>query len=108
MAHQKKSSVTQFRHLNGAKFILERPKLAALLGAVAAEWASLESGILDVYSFLMGVSLPRPPGPEVVSHQAAFQVFDTLETLHLRLELLRKLAQSVILNNEELSKSCPV
>lgn len=78
----------------GAKLILQRPSLAALLGAVAAEWASLESSVMHLYAFLMGVYLPQaPPGFEPPSHPVAYQVFDTLPTLHLRLELLRKLAE---------------
>ena len=49
-----------------------------------------------LYAFLMGVYLPRQPGFEPPSDPVAFQVFDTLETLHLRLELLRKLAEWLI------------
>lgn len=46
-----------------------------------------------VYAYLMGVYLPRIPGFAPPVHPVALQVFDTLETTRLRLDLLRKLAE---------------
>lgn len=93
MAHQIKIGILVH---SGGRQILQRPSLAALLGAVAAEWASLESWVMNLYAFLMGVYLPRMPGFEPPIHPVALQVFDTLETQRLRLELLRKLANWII------------
>lgn len=76
--------------------ILERPSLAALLGAVAAEWALLENWVMHLYAYLLGVYLPRVPGFEPPIHPVALQVFDTLETQRLRLDLLKKLAGWVL------------
>jgi hypothetical protein len=93
MAHRVKigTSVT-----SGARQVLQRPSLASLLGAVAAEWTSLESRVMQLYALLMGDYLPEIPGLGTPWHPVAFQVFDTLETQRLRLALLRKLAKWVI------------
>jgi hypothetical protein len=93
MAHQLKSGVSvQY----GPRMILQRPALAALLGAIAAEWAVLENKVIFLYVYLMGGYLPRVEGFEPPVHPLALQVFDTLETTHHRLELLRKLAEWVL------------
>lgn len=101
MAHQVKIGTSVH---SGGRQVLQRPSLAALLGAVAAEWASLESWVMHLYGFLMGVYLPRVPGFEPPIHPVALQVFDTLETQRLRLELLRKLANWVIKDADLLSE----
>jgi hypothetical protein len=93
MAHQIKTGVSvQY----GPRVVLERPTLAALLGAVACEWAVLESKVMYLYAYLMGVYLPRVDGFEPPIHPVALQVFDTLETTRHRTELLRKLGDWVL------------
>ncbi|MEP0546007.1 MAG: hypothetical protein ABJF88_03680 [Rhodothermales bacterium] len=93
MAHRTKSGITVQA---GPRMILQRPQMAALLGTVAAEWSLLERWITSLYAYLMGVYLPRTPGFFPPVHPVALQVFDTLQTLHLRLELLTKLADWVV------------
>lgn len=83
--------------------VLQRHALAALLGAVTAEWALLEGHVMHLYAYLMGVYLPRSPGYEPPIHPVALQVFDTLETLRLRMNLLRKLG-SWVLKSEALER----
>lgn len=101
MAHQIKSGISV---MHGSRMILERPGLAALLGGIAAEWALLEGSVMNLYAFLMGVYLPHMPGFEPPLHPVALQVFDTLETLRLRLNLLRKLSNWVLKNEGLLSE----
>ncbi|MEJ2230482.1 MAG: hypothetical protein P8X46_04785, partial [Nitrospirales bacterium] len=78
---------------------MQRPGLAALLGDIAAEWALLEGRVMNLYAYLMGIYLPRMPGFEPPIHPVALQVFDTLETLRLRLDLLGKLGGWVLKND---------
>ncbi len=93
MAHQIKTGVSvQY----GPRVVLERPTLAALLGGIACEWAVLESKLMYLYAYLMGVYLPRVEGFEPPIHPVALQVFDTLETTRHRTELLRKLGDWVL------------
>jgi hypothetical protein len=86
----------------GPRSLLQRQDLAALLGTVAAEWAALEREVTSVYAHLMGKYLPRIPGSSVPLHPVALQVFDTLETQRLRSDLLRKLAEWVLRDEENL------
>lgn len=96
MAHQIKSDISV---THGPRMILQRPGLAALLGDIAAEWALLEGRVMNLYGYLMGVYLPRMPGFEPPVHPVALQVFDTLETLRLRNNLLQKLGDWVLKND---------
>lgn len=93
MAHNVRSGTTVTQ---GPRTLLERPALAALLGAVAAEWAFLEQSVMGFYAYLMGRYLPRLPGWSAPVHPVALQVFDTLETQRLRLDLLRKLTKWIV------------
>jgi hypothetical protein len=80
----------------GRRTVLERPVLAGLLGCLAAQWAVLENEVVQLYGRLMSAYLPRTEGLQIGSHPVALQVFDTLETTHLRLELLTKLGAWVL------------
>jgi hypothetical protein len=100
MAHQVRDGISVTL---GPRMVLQRHALAALLGTIAAEWAQLEVRIMHLYAYLMGVYLPRSPGWEPPIHPVALQVFDTLETLRLRLSLLRKLG-SWVLKSEALER----
>ena len=96
MAHQIKSGITV---QSGPRHVLKRPALAALLGSIAAEWGSLEDRITFFYAYLMGRYLPRTPGFSPPIHPVALQVFDVLETLRKRLELIESLGAWVIKND---------
>ena len=50
MAHQIKSGIPISQ---GPRIILKRPELAALLGAIAAEWSLLESHVMNLYAYLI-------------------------------------------------------
>jgi hypothetical protein len=49
-----------------------------------------------LYAYLMGRYLPQIPGFTPPLHPVALQVFDTLETQRLRIELLTKLAKWIV------------
>ena len=93
MAHQVKSGITV---RSGPRIVLERPRLAALLGGAAAEWATLEGRVMALYAYLMGLYLPRVEGFSPPTHPVARQVFDALAALRLRLDLLQRLADWVV------------
>ena len=78
--------------------LLERPKLAALLGVIASEWSALESHMTFLYGTLLGKYVPhdRLNGPPV--HPIGFQIFETLPSQHLRKELIQKLAKTLIVD----------
>lgn len=91
----------------GARVILDRPKLAALLGAVTNEWSMLEGDVMDLYALLMGAYLPKWKSPlrqrlDPPKHAVAVQVFDTLENLPNRLKLLEKLAEWTLKKDQSL------
>ncbi len=76
---------------SGPGVVMQRPHMAALLGNVVAEWSHLEQWLQSFYGYLMGFYLPRFPGAEPPFHPVARQIFDTLETSRLRMELFRNL-----------------
>ena len=101
MAHRTKAGISvEYR----PRVLLERANLAALLGVVSAEWSNLDSHIMFLYALLMGRYLPSPPGFTPPLHPVALQVFDTLETQRLRLDLLEKLGKWLIKDEELLEE----
>ena len=101
MAHQIKQGISvEYR----PRVLLERPALASLLGVVSSEWSRLDSEIMFLYAYLMGRYLPQIPGFTPPLHPVAFQVFDTLETQRLRLELLSKLAKWIVKDEKLLAE----
>jgi hypothetical protein len=88
MAHLAKSSA----HVElPDKRLLNRPHLAILLGLVASEWANLENTLSFLYATLLGKYLPHNQrhGPPI--HPIGIQIFETLENLNKRTQLLQKL-----------------
>ena len=95
MAHLAKSSA----HVElPDKRLLKRPHLAILLGLVASEWANLENTLSFLYATLLGKYLPhnQRQGPPI--HPIGLQIFETLENLNKRTQLLQKLSDTLITN----------
>jgi len=80
----------------GAGTLLKRPELAALIGCACAEWAYVEASIGMFYGHLMGIYLPSNPEFEPPSHPVAIQVMDELQSIHAKINLVKKLAAWVI------------
>lgn len=81
----------------GPNSILERPELAAQIGNVCANWTLVENAMMSLYGLLMGMYLPKHnvPGFEWMppTHPVAYQVFDALNALAPRLDLLLRLCR---------------
>jgi hypothetical protein len=75
----------------GPNFILERPELAAQAANVCSNWALVEDDLTTLYALLMGTYLPRAAGFSPPIHPVAIQVFDALNSLAPRLDLLLRL-----------------
>jgi hypothetical protein len=68
----------QASYFFGPRTILDRPKLAALLGNVAAEWSVLEMHIARLYRILSARRLPPDrPGPLSMADTGVRAIFDT-------------------------------
>lgn len=80
----------------GPGIILKRPELAALIGTACSDWAYTEMSLGNFYGHLMGVYLVSPPGFEPPSHPVAHQIFDEIQTIHSRVQLVKKLVDWVI------------
>src|SRR5262249_48611259 len=93
MAHQLRPDVTRFRA--GPKILLDRPRMASLLGVVVSAWSTLEEQMAMLYGHLLGLRLPIPvpPGYKPPNDPLGRQIFDVLETLRHRLELLEAIAK---------------
>ena len=78
------------------RLLLRRPKLAQLLAVVASEWVSVEIGLTFLYATLLGKYLPhnQRQGPPI--HPIGFQIFDALESLRKRLQLIERLAETLV------------
>jgi hypothetical protein len=85
----------------GPGTLLKRPELAALIGGICSDWAYLESLLCDFYRNLMGVYLEPTPGYEPPFHPVASQIFDEIQTIHSRVQLVRKLAEWVIKDEKQ-------
>lgn len=81
--------------------ILKRPDLAALIGSICSDWALVENSLGMFYGYLMGVYLEPSPGYEPPSHPVARQVFDEVHTIHSRVQLVKKLADWVIKDDQQ-------
>lgn len=78
----------------GPNTILQRPDLAAHIGNVCASWALVEYDMVSLYALLMGSYLPAPePGWSPPAHPVAFQIFDALNALAPRIDLLERLCK---------------
>jgi hypothetical protein len=81
---------------SGPGILLERPELAAQIGCICADWANVEFNLSIFYGHLMGVYLPSSPGFAPPSHPMANQIFEEVQTIHSRVQLVKKLAEWVI------------
>jgi len=74
--------------------LLSKPALAAEIGNICASWGLVEVTVAMLYSVLMGDFLPRQAEPGMTTaHPVAFQVFDALNALSPRLELVKRLVK---------------
>lgn len=80
----------------GPRTLLQRPELAALIGCACADWAYIESSLIWFYGLLMGVYLPEHPEFEPPTHPVARQVLDELQSIHAKVNLVKRLADWVI------------
>lgn len=85
----------------GPRVLLQRSELAALIGCACADWADVESKLTFFYAHLMGVYLPDYPGAEPPSHPVALQVLNELQSIHAKINLVKKLADWVIKDDEQ-------
>src|SRR6185295_11618751 len=93
MAHQ----APQDAHVElGTGTMLKRPKLALRLAVIASEWVSVEIGLTFLYATLLGKYLPHNQRKGPPLHSAAFQIFDSVESMNKRAELIVKLAETLI------------
>ena len=93
MAHQAASNA----HFElDEKVILRRPELAKLLGVLASEWANAEMGLSFLFATLLGKYLPhnQRKGPPI--HPAGMQIFDAIESLNKRLQLIQDLVDTLL------------
>lgn len=76
----------------GPNTVLERPALAAEIRNVCANWNLIEQQLMMLYALLMGDYLPKQlPGFAPSTHPVAHQIFDALNALNPRIELLEKM-----------------
>lgn len=85
----------------GPRILLERPDLAALIGCICSDWANVEDLLGTLYGNLMGVYLPTTPGAEPALHPVARQIFSEINTIHSRVNLVKKLAAWVIRDEDK-------
>jgi hypothetical protein len=85
----------------GPRMLLQRPNLAAMIGCVCAEWAYVENSLVMFYALLMGTYLPRHPEFEPSLHPVALQVLDEVQSINAKVNLVKKLADWMIKNEEQ-------
>jgi hypothetical protein len=78
---------------SGPRCLLEQPKLAALMGVIASEWAGIEYNMTWLYGSLLGQHVPHVRNS---FNPIGTQIFETLTTQHHRENLIRKLTKYVI------------
>lgn len=76
----------------GPNYMLQRPALAALAGNICANFALVEGRLVGLYALLLGLTLEyKPPAPGApMIHAVAFQIFDALNSVRARLDLLQR------------------
>lgn len=86
--------------IGGPNVMREHPALAAEIGNIASNWSWVEHSLMMLYGLLMGTYLPRPSGLPADGtqwgapiHPVAHQIFDGLQTLNVRLDLLTRLVK---------------
>lgn len=78
----------------GPDTVLERPELAMQIANVSANWVLIESDIAWLYALLLGMDLPKDKGDLPRSHPIAFQIFEALNSVQARLDLLGRLCKT--------------
>ncbi len=86
---------------SGPGITLKRPDLAALIGCICSNWAFVESSLSHFYAHLMGIYLDSPPGYEPPSHPVAYQIFDEIQTIRSRVQLVKRLVDWVIKDDKQ-------
>ena len=98
---------TSFSH--GPKTVLQRPELAVLIGAIAAEWSLVEFHHAELYALLIGSRLPAipfddrksmasisliPPSAPIFAplDDLAIQIFERIPPVQQRIKLVEDLA----------------
>jgi hypothetical protein len=81
----------------GYQAVLRRPRLAALLGAIASEWSLMEEAVADFYAYLLGLSIPRAVQPIGTVRTwpmeiAGYAIFQSIVDTNRRITLLKQLA----------------
>lgn len=75
----------------GPDTILDRPSLAPLAANVCANWVLIEEDMAWLFSLLMGVDLPNSESGDPQFHPIGSQIFDAMNNLQQRLDLLLRL-----------------
>jgi len=86
---------------SGMGITRNRPDLAALIGRICSDWAFVENSLSQFYAHLMGIYLDSPPGYEPPSHPVAHQIFDEIKTIHSRIQLVKRLVDWVIKDEQQ-------
>lgn len=95
MAHQIADGEYKFIEL-GDDVHRKRQALLYLLGVVANTWSGVEFGMTCLYATLMGKYLPHNQKKGPPQHPIAFQIFDSLESTHKRLQLIDRLVDTLV------------
>jgi hypothetical protein len=69
---------------NRPRIILERPKLAALIGAIAAEWGTIDDCLVGIYD----TAVSHPGGVARAVNPVNVAVFEELGALNPRLDII--------------------
>lgn len=100
MAHQLRSEVNSF-NCRPHQVVVARQELALKLAEVAMTWSALENSFALLYGLLMG-STEVAPGVNI--DEAAIEIFETLEVMPKRIQLLRVLANRRLKQHGEVLK----
>jgi len=74
----------------GPKIVLERPRLAALIGAIASEWGSIDDDLGEIFDMLTTGS--PTPQPWHSGSAVAAVVFSKFTSLGSKLDVIRSVA----------------
>ncbi|MER8431372.1 hypothetical protein [Mesorhizobium caraganae] len=69
----------------GPRIVLERPALAMLIGAIAAEWGEIDAMLGEIFNFV-SLSKPSPSGGS--KSELAGVIFDSLVSFQVRTEVI--------------------
>jgi hypothetical protein len=100
MAHQIKSdTVVNF----GSPLSIARPKIAPIVADTVLEWCLLEQYVASLFASLLGLHKSNDiPNFGWHSHPAAFEMFEILGAMRVRLDLISKLLSTHTDNQDEI------